>query len=177
MRAQIRSSVGLALLLPLLALSGCASGPAVKSQDYAVLSTSKAFEYPMEKVYKAVEETLRKHRVVERDPEEPNEVEIRKLTEAEWETDWIYSQSKNKYVEYKVNDLPRKQYLQLRVKYQLKAETQIGAVKVSVGAQEEVQRLSADGKPDGWDSEGKPDTALARRVLDQVGQAILAAAP
>jgi len=161
-----------------LLVSGCASSPTVQSQKYAKLSTQQTLEDPMEKVYPAVEEALRNIHVAERNPDEkPNAVEMQKLTEATWETDWVYSQSQNKYIEYKVNGFPRKKYLQLRVKYHVVAKTEIGGTHVEVKAQEEVERLAKDGTPDGWDSAGEPDTALGRRMLDQVAKNILAAAP
>lgn len=176
MRKQILTRFVAVSSLALVALaSGCASGPTVGTQDYARMSTSKTLEYDMNTVWKATEEMLRKYKVKDREPEQANPVEIRKLTEATWETDWVYSQSATKFVEYKVNDFPRKKYLQQRVRYKIQARTVIGGVEVAIATDEEVQRLKADGTPDGYSEEGEPDSSLPHKMLQKIEQGVHAA--
>src|SRR5262245_13852260 len=93
------------LFLVALLASGC-SGPSIKKQEYAQLSNSKDFEdeYPI--VWKGVITALGDYKVDEKDQEKGR---VR--------TDWIYSTSNEKYLEFQVNGFPRKRYLQTRYKF------------------------------------------------------------
>ncbi len=157
--------------------SGCASGPEVKQQAYAKLSNQRTFEYEFPAVWRGIEETLRNYRVIDRNPKDVDANEMRRLRHRTLETDWIFSKSNDKYIEYKVNDLPRKIYLQTRLKYKIDAQSVIGGVLVTVKTEEEVERLKADGSPDGWDSVDDKDTARASDLLDRFHMAILSAPP
>ena len=166
----------LALLCASLS-SACSSGPAVKKQEYAKLRTERTFETDMPAVWKGVEKAVESFKVTERDPEKLNPIELRKTKEVSLETDWIYSRSRDKYHEYKVNDLPRKQFLQMRIRYFVKAAQVMGGVTVSVKTEEEIERLNSDGSPDGYSSVDEPDSARANELLEKVSLAILSAAP
>ncbi len=102
------------LIGALLSLSACSSTSEVKQQQYATLKNERTFEHELPVVWKAIETTFKNHKVVERDPEEVGALEWKDLSERSLSTDWIYGQSKDKYQEYRVNDLPRKKYLQTR---------------------------------------------------------------
>jgi hypothetical protein len=156
---------------------GCSSGPAVKQQAYAKLANEHTYEYEFPDVWKAIEVSFRNHKVAERDPSEVDTLEMKKLTKRTLETDWILGQSRDKYIEYKVNGSPRKQYLQTRVKYTVLADRVIGGVKVLVKTKEEVERLNKDGTPSGWDSMGNVDPSRAAEVLDKIEQSLNARVP
>ena len=157
---------------------GCSSGPEVKQQAYAKLSNQRTFEYEFPVVWKAIEETLRNYRVINRDPKDVDANEMRRLRHRTLETDWIFTKSNDKYIEYKVNGLPRKVYLQTRLKYKIDAQSVIGGVSVTVKTQEEVEKLKEDGSPDGWDKvDEEKDTARASDLLDRFNMSILSAAP
>jgi hypothetical protein len=87
----------------------------------------------------------------------------------------VYSRSTEKYVEYKVNDSPRKIYLQTRTRYHIDAKTVIGGVDVTVEPREEIERLKSDGASAGFDRVEEVDRSMASGMLDKIGQAILAA--
>ncbi len=155
--------------------AGCSSTPEVKNQKYAELKSETTFEYEFPVVWKAVETAVREYKITDRDPKEVNEVEIKKLRERMLKTDWIFSKSRDKFIEYKVNNLPRKKYLQTRIKYDVMAESVIGGVKVTVAMDEEVERLNEDGSPAGYESAAEKDSSRANDLLNKIRNAILSA--
>jgi len=177
MKSRFSAIFASILVLSGLTLSACSSGPEVKQQAYAKLSNQRTFEYEFPTVWKGIEETVRNYHVTDRDPKDVDANEMRRIRHRSLETDWIFSKSNDKYVEYKVNDLPKKIYLQTRLKYKIDAQGVIGGVKVTVKTQEEVEKLKEDGSPDGWDSVDERDTSRASALLDRINMAILSAAP
>jgi uncharacterized lipoprotein len=164
--------------LPLLAflsialVSGCSSSPAVKTEAYAKLSNTRTFEYELPVVWKGIEASLHEFKIDNRDPEDVDPSEMRKLTKRSLETDWIFGQSRDKYVEYKVNGSPRKKYLQMRFKYQIRAESGIGGTTVVVRTFEQIEKLKADGTPDGY-STVDSDPSRPSELLEKINNAIL----
>ena len=166
------------ILVSVIALgAGCASSRPVKEQAYAKLSDHRTFEYEFPAVWKGIESAFREYKVSDRNPDQVDDLEIKKLKKRTLETDWIYAQSRDKYIEYKVNGSPRKKYLQTRIKYSVKAESQIGGTDVSVKTDEQIEKLKEDGSPAGYDSVDHVDSSRANEVLDKINQAILSAAP
>lgn len=157
----------------LLFQSGCSSTREVKRQKYAKLRTDRTFEYGFPKVWKAIENAMRNYRIIERDPEDVNEVELKRLRDRRAITDWVYARSNDKFVSYQVNGFPRKKYLQMRFKFDILAATVIGGTYVSVGMVEEIQELDEDGKSAGYTEVDDPDTHRMNHLLDRINQAIL----
>jgi hypothetical protein len=166
----------LVALLSAFLLASCASAPEVKSQKYAALRGDRVFEAEFPAVWKGVEKAVSGYKVTERDPEEVDALEMKKLTERSLETDWIYGQSRDKYQEYEVNGSPRKKYLQVRHRYRIVARSVMGGTRVEVAASEEIERLRADGTPDGY-AGTEPDSSRANELLEKINLAILSAAP
>ncbi len=166
------------LLLGVLSASGCSSskGLEYKRQKYASLPQTKVFEDSFEIAWRGIEDTFKNHKVTARDPEEADPVEMKKLTERSLETDWIYSQSRDKYVEYKVNQFPRKRYLQVRFRYLVKAKTVIGGTEVTVLLDEEIEDLQPDGTAKGYQPVPKIDTSRANEILEKITLAVLSSA-
>jgi hypothetical protein len=163
--------------MALLALFGCSSSPKVKQQAYAKLANERDFEYEFPVVWKAIESSFRNYKIAERDPSEVGILEMNKLSRRTLTTDWILGQSRDKYIEYKINNTPRKQYLQTRVKYELRAESKIGGTNVFVKTAEEIEKLDKNGKPAGWDSVGSVDSSRAAEVLEKIAQNLNSAVP
>jgi hypothetical protein len=161
----------------MLVATGCSSGPEVKAQAYAKLKDTRTFEYDFPTVWKGIEATFRNYKVTDRDPDEVSVNEMRKLTRRKLQTDWIYAESRDKYVEYKINDSPRKKYLQTRVKYTVYSNSVMGGTEVRVRTEEEIERLKDDGTPAGYDAVKEQDTSRPNEILDKIGQALLSAAP
>jgi hypothetical protein len=177
MRATtIIALAGVFVALGLGALS-CSSSPAVKKVAYAELKSEKTFEHEFPAVWKAIEKTFDKYKVVERDPEEVEALEWKDLRERSLETDWIYGQSRDKYIEYKVNGLPKRKNLQTRVKFELEAKRTLGGTHVRVSIEEEIERLKLDGSSAGWDSVEQIDSSRTNEIIEKIGVAILSAAP
>lgn len=166
----------LTLFVACLPLS-CSSLPSVQRQHYAQLNNAKVFEYEFPVVWKAIEEVFRKNKIISRDPENATPLEMKKLSRRSLETDWVYGQSRDKYIEYSVNGFPRKIYLQTRFKYLVKATQVIGGVSVQVETEEEIERLDKTGKPAGYTSAQDVDTSRAHEILDRIGHTILSSAP
>ncbi len=171
------------ILIPALILSltifssSCAHQPEVKQEAYATLKDHQTFEYEFPVVWKGIEKSLEKYKIVDRDPDEVSDLDMKKITKRSLETEWVYAQSRDKYVEYKVNDSPRKIFLQTRVKYFINAERRIGGTDVTVKTKEEIEKLNEDGTSAGYESVDNPDTSRPREILDKINLAILSAGP
>jgi hypothetical protein len=113
--------------------------------------------------------------VTQRDPSEVSPLEMKHLRERTLETDWILGQSRDKYIEFKVNDLPKKQYLQTRVRFQVRASRVLGGTEVAVHTDEELERLSIDGSVKGWEETDSRDTSRTNEMLEKIKLAILSA--
>lgn len=173
--SKITSLILLTVSVSLLGLSACSSGPEVRQQDYARLKDDRTFEYDFPVVWRAIEETFRSYVVTDRDPNKVGINEMKKIRGRSLDTDWVYTRSTEKYIEFKINDSPRRIYLQTRIRYHLIARTVLGGVDVTVDPQQEIERLKDDGSPDGFVPTDEPDRTLAGTILDKIGQAILAA--
>jgi hypothetical protein len=158
-------------------VSGCASTPPVKSQAYAKLANHRTFENDLPTVWKGVESALHNFKITKRDPDDVNEMEMKKLTHRKLETDWIYTQSRDKYEEYTVNSSPRKVYLQTRMKYQIECKSMMGGTDVTVETSEEIEKLNKDGTSAGYDKSSNVDPSRSSEMLDKIGNSILSAAP
>ncbi|MGE4231892.1 MAG: hypothetical protein AB7F43_01055 [Bacteriovoracia bacterium] len=146
----------LILLFPIFVLS-CASAPGTyKSEIYAKLPNSRVFEEEYSVVWKGILKAL----------------EVYKLEKVEEEdgiasTDWVYSTSNERFLEYRVNGLPRRKYLQSRYKYTVTAEKQMAGVKVIVNTEEESEYLKPDGSFDLWkavETETNKSNELLRNI-------------
>ncbi len=151
-------------------LAGCSSAPEVKTLAYAQLRNEQTFETDFPAAWKAIESALRLTRVVSKTPAEVSPLELKKLSQRNLETDWIFSKSKSKYIEYQVNGFPRKTYLQNRFKYQVSAEQVLGGVKVKTTVTEEVERLNAQGGSEGFSTTGEPDPSLANDLIEKISR-------
>jgi hypothetical protein len=124
-------------------------------------------------VWKGIETAVKEYPVTNRDPKDVDVLEMKKLTERTLETDWIYSQSRDKFIEYRVNDSPRKKYLQTRIKYKVIAHAVIAGTEVKIKTTEEIENLKSDGTPDGYVSPDELDTSRTQELLDRIDLAIL----
>jgi hypothetical protein len=155
--------------------SSCASTPTVRRQAYADLREKWTFESELPTVWKGIEKAFEHYRVTQRDPSEVSPLEMKHLRERTLETDWILGQSRDKYIEFKVNDLPKKQYLQTRVRFQVRASRVLGGTEVAVHTDEELERLSIDGSVKGWEETDSRDTSRTNEMLEKIKLAILSA--
>jgi hypothetical protein len=159
------------------ALVGCSSGPEIKQDKYAKLSDRRTFEYGMPAVWGGIENVFKGHAIKERDPDDVSEKELETLKERELETDWSYTQSRDKYYEYKVNGSPRRKNLQMRIRYEVTAKAVLGGVDVAVKTTEELEKLKPDGTPDGYSKVSNVDSSRPAEILEKINLAILAAQP
>ena len=169
-----------AALCALFFSGACATPSPVKTQAYASLKNQRTFESELPVVWKATTKVFENYKLVSRDPKESEEsdpVEMNRRTEASLESDWSYAQSRDKYVEYKVNGSPRKKYLQIRTKAKVVLKKSIAGTEVTVLPSEEVEKMMPNGTSDGYTSVEKPDSSRASEILDKIYNAILAAAP
>lgn len=164
--------VALVLSIPLI---GCGSSQKVKNQEYAKLKTDRTFEAEFPEVWKGIEKALSGMKILERDPEEVDSNELKKLKSRTLETDWIYSQSRDKYHEYKINGSPRKKYLQTRVRYEVEAERSMGGTHVTVKMDEEIEKLKPDGTSAGYEEVDEIDTSRPNELLEKINHSMLSA--
>jgi hypothetical protein len=165
------------LVLLLTALPACSSGSKVRTQEYARLSEKRQFEYELPIVWRGIENALHGYKITKREPSEVNEVQLKHLTRRKLETDWIYSESKTRYQEYRSNDTPRKKYLLTRFKYEITAQSVMGGTDVSVVTDEEVEKLKDDGTTESWERMDRADSSRGNEIIDRINLAILSAAP
>lgn len=157
----MKKSIFLSLtILAALAMPACSSS--YKAQNYAKYSNSRQFEYEYPMVWKGTLNALGEYKIDKKDS-----------GEGEILTDWIYSTSNDKYLEYLVNGFPRKRYLQTRYKFDIKVEKQIGSVKVTINPQEEIENLKSDGSFESWKSVSDYDTGRVNELLDNINRQIL----
>lgn len=159
--------------LMMVFLMGCSSSPEVQRQDYATLPTEWTFEQDLKTVWRGIEKALSNQRIAERDPGEVAHNEWSSLRERTIQTGWIYGRSNEKFITYQVNGFPKKKYLQVRYRYYVKANTEIGGTHVSIEQEEEVQRLDDEGKPDGYETSDEPDASRGNRLLKNIELALL----
>ena len=152
---------------------GCSSFPEVKTQAYARLKTQEVFEYEFPIVWKAIESSTRTYSVTEKSPAEVSPVELKQLRQRSLKTDWIYSQSRNKYQEYVINGIPKKTYLQSRYRFKILAQRTLGGVLVAIDLDEEVQRLRYDGSFGEYEKAGEPDTSRSSELLNKIKFSLL----
>lgn len=155
--------------------TGCSTAPTVKSQGYAQLQNHRSFDYELPIVWKGIEEALKSYRILRRAPDPIDALDLNRSDFRSLETDWVYSQSREKYVEFKLNGFPKKQYLQTRLKYRVSAKKVLGGVEVKIFTSEEVENIKADGTPGSYEPSAVPDSAPAHQLLEKIENSILAA--
>lgn len=166
----------IALAFVLAMAAGCASGGGkVEKQAYAKLQGSSTLEYDFPAVWKGIEAAVRGQKVVERDPEEVDPIEMKNLTHRKLETDWVYTRSTEHFQAYKVNGLPRKTYLQARVRYKIDAQSVMGGTQVSVRVDQEIEKLKEDGRSDGYSPVDEVSSNVAAEMLEKIRLAVLSA--
>lgn len=149
------------LLFSVLSLFACSSVD-YKKQGYAKLSNTKDFEEDYKLVWKGMFEAAKEYRVTDSNQED-----------GEIETDWIYTTSNDKYVEYESNGFPRKHFLQTRYRFKLKAEKMLRKVKVTAKITEEVENIKSDGSFDSWKEISDVDTARENEMIKNIEMKIL----
>ena len=164
-------------------LASCASPSLVKTQAYAKLKNQRTFENELPVVWRATTKVFENYKLVSREPKGDRDSDaaetnaMNKRTDAMLETDWSYAQSRDKYVEFKVNGSPKKKYLQIRTKTKVVLKKSVGGTDVTVSINEEVEKMMPDGTSDGYTSVDVPDSSRASEVLDKIDNALLAGAP
>jgi hypothetical protein len=144
------------LALPLLVCS-CRSNTPYSTQDYAVLKNSKEFEFEYSKVWDAIKTACAIYSVRQSNSEK-----------GLLETDWVVTTSSEKYFEYTVNGFPRKKYLQIRLRYLITAQRQLGSVLVTVELDEEVENLDENGEFAGWRAARFADAQKPAQLIEQI---------
>lgn len=153
-----------AFVFSLCLFASCSSTPTteVKKEAYAKLSNKRTFEYPFETVKNKVSEVAKDYPVLAQKEEKERALVI--------ETDWVLTESRDKYVNYKNNEHVRHKTLQSRLKYSIRVAPAMGGAEVTVKTTEEVEKLKPDGTPDGFKAikNNDVDTSRAKEFLDKV---------
>lgn len=162
----------------LFALSGCASsGPVVQQEQYAHLSNTRTLQYDFPTVWNGIEEAFRGYKIVSRNPNKVDTLDMKHLTKRTLETDWIYSQSRDKYQEATVNGVPQRVPLQMRLKYKVTATRRMTGTQVTVNSTEEIEKLDNYGTSAGYHGVDRVDTARESEMVEKINMAVLSAAP
>lgn len=144
------------IYLPLfLLLAACASNPHNASykeeQNVANFQNSKSF-------VESPEEILRAARAVLDEWQQESDPPVGKTLKANSEsvqTGWVYSTSKDKYVEFTMNGKPKRKPLKVRRKLGYAATPSLAGSEVVFIVEEEVQKVDFQtGQETGWNSVG-----------------------
>jgi len=161
------------ILSLVVVLTACASGTPIHQQEYAALKDSRTMEHEFPIVWKGIEKALASYRISERNPEEVTAEKLRKLDQRIIATDWVNGQSRDKYVEYRSNNVPHKKYLQTRLRYEVTARKVIGGTDVRVHVDEEIENLKPNGDPSGWSRVERKDSSRAHDLIERIQLAVL----
>lgn len=142
----------IAALLFVGALSSCSSGPKAKykeEQNTPKFAQAKAFTESPDTVLRAARAVLDE---LQRESDPPTNASLKGNDESV-RTGWVYSMSKDKYVEYDFNGTPKRKQLAVRRKYTYTAVPGLAGTQVSYGIEEEIQKVDLkSGEPTGWES-------------------------
>jgi hypothetical protein len=141
-------------LLLLLAIASCASNPnnaAYKEEkNVANFENAKSFNESPETI-------LRAARVVLDELQQQSDPAVGKSLKSDSEsiqTGWVYSTSKNKYVEFTMNGKPKRKPMRVRRKYGYTAMPSLAGSQVVFQVEEEVMKVNfKTGEETGWSSE------------------------
>ncbi len=157
--------------------AGCSPAPlVVQTQSYAQLSSHRIYESDLTTVWKAIETVFRPYPILERQPLLLTPLLMKSCLERSLKTDWIYSQSRERSVEYQTNGaVPHKIYLQTRFQLILNAQKVLGGTRVHIHIHEEIEKLNPNhGTSEGYEKT-EADSSRAAELLNKINMAILAA--
>jgi hypothetical protein len=135
-----------------LSLLACSSGPKAKykeEENTPKFATGRAFTETPDTILRAARAVLDE---MMRDSE-PKATGSLKGNDESVRTGWVYSLSKDKYVEFPFNGTKKRKILQVRRKYTYTAVPGLAGSQVTYGIEEEIQKVDLKtGEPDGWSS-------------------------
>jgi hypothetical protein len=152
------------LILSMLALCSCSTpkGKYKEEQNTPKFATSRSFSEKPETVLRAARAVLDE---IQHESDPPASGSLRGNEESV-ATGWVYSTSKDKYVEYKHNGTPHRKILPVRRKYTYTALPSLGGSEVTFGIDEEIQVVDLNsGEPKGW-----KNVAPAQSAYDDMAQ-------
>lgn len=141
--------IGSALII-LLSLTACSSSPKYKEEENTPkFATSRSFTENPETILRAARAVLDE---LSRESNPPATGALKGNDESV-RTGWVYSTSKDKYVEFDFNGSPRRKLLGMRRKYSYTAVPNLAGSQVTFGVEEEIQDVDAkSGEANGWKS-------------------------
>lgn len=135
-----------------LSLVSCSSGPKAKykeEENTPKFSTGRSFTESPDTILRAARAVLDE---MMRASEPPATASLKGNDESV-RTGWVYSMSKDKYVEFPFNGTKKRKSLQVRRKYTYTAVPNLAGSQVTYGIEEEIQKVNLKtGEPDGWSS-------------------------
>ncbi|MGE3262425.1 MAG: hypothetical protein AB7K68_11650 [Bacteriovoracia bacterium] len=139
-------------LTVLLALTACSSGPKGKykeEENAPKFATSRSFTETPETILRAARAVLDE---LSRESSPPSTGALKGNDESV-RTGWVYSTSRDKYVEFYFNGSPRRKLLGMRRKYSYTAVPNLAGSQVTFGVEEEIQNVDLkSGEANGWKS-------------------------
>lgn len=159
----------LILFVLTIALSACSTSSTQKGKygeekNAAKYTSTYDFVESPEKVLRSAK-TVLENWTRESDPPTSRAI---KEDDTSMETGWIYGQSKDKFVEYKHNNIPRRKTLAVRRKYKYTAVPSLSGSQISLSVEEELEQVDLkSGERTGWKSVD-PDPKTYDRMLQKL---------
>ncbi|MGZ3694030.1 MAG: hypothetical protein ACXWQO_07505 [Bdellovibrionota bacterium] len=164
----LNSVLALALTLSFTACSGGPKAKYKEEENTPKFSTGRSFTETPETILRAARAVLDEMNRAS----EPAVTGSLKGNEESVRTGWVYSQSKDKYVEFQFNGSPKRKILQVRRKYTYTAVPSLAGSQVTYGIEEEIQKVDLkSGEPTGWEKVEPAQAAyddMAKRLRQKI---------
>jgi len=154
------------LFISLLLLNACAQKNIAKEKvekNQPKFSSSHSFENSIKEVKSAAEKVLQNYLENNQNPMSDAakiEKEMNKIS-----VGWVYSEAKDKYIEYKMNGFPKRKTLKVRRKYSFSLNPSLAGTDVEIIIQEELENIDLKtGEFKNWKSV-KPDSTQYQKLL------------
>lgn len=160
------------ILFATLSLAACSTPPGKYKEEKNTprFADSRSFTEKPDEILRAARAVLDD---LSRESDPPATAAL-KSTDESIRTGWVYSTSKDKYVEYNHNGSPRRKTLSVRRRYSYTAVPSLAGSQVTYGVEEEIQKVDlTTGEPKGWENVDPSPAAydmLAKRLRQKIGE-------
>lgn len=162
------------LVFPLIFIACSTQKPAkMKTEtNHPKFANSRSFENSPEDLREAAKRALQE--LIDRSEPATNATVKEDKDKNQISTGWVYGKSKDKYVEYNFNGVPKRKILNVRRKYTYSISPSLAGAEVNVSTEEEIEKVDLKtGETKGW-SKMEPDIATYDDLISRLRQKVRA---